>query len=139
MVTVDMISYNIKFFREQHGWTQEQLANKMLSSRSKIAKWESNTNIPDIESLIELCDLFDVSLDHLVGRQSFQKELLTDFKRIYQLNDTNYDNDVVQLMEYILKHDSLKQSLLQLEELPIQKQKSLHHLLKAMIEEYKKI
>src|SRR5699024_8474564 len=89
MVTVDMISYNIKFFREQHGWTQEQLANKMLSSRSKIAKWESNTNIPDIESLIELCDLFDVSLDHLVGRQSFQKELLTDFKRIYQLNGLN--------------------------------------------------
>jgi len=133
------ISYNIKFLREQHGWTQEELAKKVLSSRSKVAKWENNSVIPDIESLIQLSDIFDITLDHLVGRQSFQKDLLTDFKRIYQLNSPAYDDEVVRLVEYILQNPSFKQAIFDISKLSIAKQQSLQKIFATITDEYKQI
>lgn len=133
------ISYNIKFLREQKGWTQEDLAKKVLSSRSKVAKWENNSVVPDIESLIQLCDIFDITLDHLVGRQSYQKELLTDFKRIYQLNSVSYDDEVVTLVEYILQNPSIKETIFDITNLSMAKQQSLHKILTTITNEYKQI
>lgn len=133
------IAYNIKFFREQHGWTQEELATRVLSSRSKVAKWENHSVTPDIESLIQLSDIFDVTLDHLVGRQSFEKELLTDFKRIYQLDNPSYDKDVIIMMEYILQHPNLKELLLTIQSLSLAKQQSIQHILATIVNEYKQL
>lgn len=133
------ISYNIKFFREQAGWTQAELANKIIGSRSTIAKWENNTLTPDITSLIKLSDIFDVTLDHLVGRQSFKKELLKDFKRIYQLDSESYDENITELVEYIMTYPKLHKSIFQLKKLSLQKQLSIHQLIESMITEYEKI
>lgn len=138
-MTTEHIAYNIKFFREQHGWTQEDLAKRVLSSRSKVAKWENHTVTPDIESLIQLSELFDVTLDHLVGRQSFKKELLTDFKRIYQLDSPTYDKEVVSIMEYVLQQPQLKLNLIDIQSLPLAKQKSIQTIFTAVLNEYKRL
>src|SRR5690625_6804863 len=106
-MNLQQMAYNIKFFREQYGWTQEELAAKLHGSRSSIAKWENNTSSPDVHSLIKLSEIFDVTLDQLVGRHSYKEDLLRDFKRIYQLDAETYDQDIVDIIEYSMNHPNL--------------------------------
>lgn len=46
--------------------TQEQFAEKISVSRNAVAKWETNRGYPDIQNLITISDVFDISLDELV-------------------------------------------------------------------------
>ena len=48
--------------------SQEELAGLLEVSRQSVSKWETNAATPDLEKLIKLCDIFDVSLDDLAGR-----------------------------------------------------------------------
>src|SRR5690625_1556941 len=138
-MSLQQIAYNIKFFREQNGWTQEELASKIIGSRSTIAKWENNTGTPDIESLIKLCEIFNITLDQLVGRHSYKEDLLRDFRRIYQLDADSYDREIVEIIEYTMTHPKFKSELFRLKDLPIKKQVSIHELLKFLITQYEKI
>lgn len=61
------IGEKIKQIRKEEGLSQEQLAEKMNVSRAAIAKWENENGIPDIENLIKLSQLFNISIDELVG------------------------------------------------------------------------
>lgn len=48
--------------------SQEELAGLLEVSRQSVSKWENNTATPDLEKLIKLCDIFEISLDELAGR-----------------------------------------------------------------------
>ena len=63
------VAENIKFYRKQESMTQEAVANYLNLERSTIAKYESGENEPPIQILIKLADLFDISIDELVGRE----------------------------------------------------------------------
>ena len=52
--------------RKQKGFSQEELANRLNVSRQTVSKWEVGDSTPDMEKLIAISDLFDVSLDNLV-------------------------------------------------------------------------
>ena len=52
--------------RKQKGLSQEELANRLNVSRQTVSKWEVGDSTPDMEKLIAISDLFDVSLDKLV-------------------------------------------------------------------------
>lgn len=52
--------------RKQKGLSQEELANRLNVSRQTISKWEVGDSTPDMEKLIAMSDLFDVSLDNLI-------------------------------------------------------------------------
>lgn len=52
--------------RKQHGWSQEDLADKMDVSRQAVSKWECAQTIPDIEKILQLSQLFNVSTDYLL-------------------------------------------------------------------------
>ena len=60
------LSKKIYELRKAHGMSQEQLAEKLNVSRQSISKWESGESSPEIERLIELSDVFDVSTDYLL-------------------------------------------------------------------------
>ncbi|MBR4998257.1 MAG: helix-turn-helix transcriptional regulator [Clostridia bacterium] len=62
------IAKNIKFFRLQLGLTQEKLANLLQGKKSLVSNYENGHSTPDIYILIKLADIFQVSLDELVGR-----------------------------------------------------------------------
>ena len=63
------IAENIRFFRKQAGLTQEELAARFGSRKTLISNYEIGRNPPDIETLWELADIFDITLDELVGRE----------------------------------------------------------------------
>ncbi len=58
---------NIKFLRKNINLSQEYLAEKCKVSRQSVTKWETEESMPTIEKLIILADIFNVSLDELVG------------------------------------------------------------------------
>lgn len=63
------IAENIGFFRKQAGLTQEELAARFGSRKTLISNYEIGRNTPDIETLWELADIFDITIDELVGRE----------------------------------------------------------------------
>ncbi len=62
-----MINMNLKRLRQQHQYTQEELAEKLDVSRQVIAKWEKGESTPDIHFCIKLAKLYDVTIDNLVN------------------------------------------------------------------------
>ena len=60
---------NIRFFRKQAGLTQEELAARFGSRKTLISNYEIGRNTPDIYTLVKLADIFDITLDELVGRE----------------------------------------------------------------------
>lgn len=57
---------NLQYLRAQRNMTQEQLAMLLGVSRQAISKWESEKAYPEMDKLLVICDLFDVTLDDLV-------------------------------------------------------------------------
>ena len=51
--------------RKQHGYSQDELADKLNVSRQAISKWERSESSPDTDNLIALAKLYGVSLDEL--------------------------------------------------------------------------
>jgi len=62
-----MIGTNISSLRRFHRMTQEELAERLGITRQAVAKWESESTSPDIESCAKLAEIFGVSLDDLVN------------------------------------------------------------------------
>lgn len=57
---------NLKLLRKHFSYTQEQIAEKLGVSRQTIAKWERGECLPDIENLIALAGIYEVTVDSLV-------------------------------------------------------------------------
>ncbi|MCP1447905.1 helix-turn-helix domain-containing protein [Priestia megaterium] len=65
--------------REEKKMSREELAGEMNVSRQAVYKQENNKGYPDIENLIKLRELYDVTLDELIkGDQKFQKKIAID-------------------------------------------------------------
>ena len=67
------LSEKIMDLRKKSGWSQEELADRLGISRQSVSKWETDTAIPDLDKLIKICDIFNISLDELTGRESTQE------------------------------------------------------------------
>ena len=52
--------------RKKNGWSQEDLADKLGVSRQSVSKWESAQSIPDLNRILEMSRLFNVSTDYLL-------------------------------------------------------------------------
>lgn len=62
-----MLDKNLKALRKRFKFSQEQVAEKINVSRQTIAKWESGESIPDINTCVDLAELYEVTLDNLVN------------------------------------------------------------------------
>lgn len=60
------IGVKLKEARIQRKWTQDYVASQLQVSRSTISSWEVGRTYPDLESLVRLSDLFEISLDTLL-------------------------------------------------------------------------
>ena len=61
------LSNNIRAFRKERSLTQEQLAQALGVTAGAVYKWEAGLSTPDISLIMELADLFDTSVDVLLG------------------------------------------------------------------------
>lgn len=67
----------LKEIRKSKHFTQQDIAEKLNCDVTTYARYENGDRNPPLEILIKLSDVFDVSLDYLVGRQNFNESRLT--------------------------------------------------------------
>ncbi len=63
------IADNIRFFRKANNLTQEELSKQLGGSKNLVSNYENEISTPDIYTLVKLADIFDITLDELVGRE----------------------------------------------------------------------
>lgn len=56
----------LKKLRADANLTQEEFASKLSTSKSTVSKWENGSSTPDIETILRISHLFDISCDDLL-------------------------------------------------------------------------
>ena len=89
------IKNQIAEFRKEQKLSQEALAEKINVSRQAVTKWESGEATPELEKLIALADLFDISLDKLVGREeTYYDSIKALIGRMAENGVKGFDGDI---------------------------------------------
>lgn len=65
----------LRELRNKSGLTQNEIANKLGVSGQTILNWENGIYEPKINQLIQLADLFDVTVDYLIERKTSDKSI----------------------------------------------------------------
>lgn len=61
-----MLKDNLVMLRKLHGYSQEEVAEKIDISRQAYAKWETGATVPDIEKCSLLAEVYGTTIDSLV-------------------------------------------------------------------------
>lgn len=82
----DELAKNICRYRKEKGLTQEELAKMLGLSYQAVSKWETGQTFPDITLLPRLSQLFDISVDKLLGYSSYDKQI-TIYEEEYKISE----------------------------------------------------
>ena len=63
------INQKIKKLRNTHNLSQEKFGKKLNLSRQTISKWENEKSSPDLETIILISNIFEISLEELIGQK----------------------------------------------------------------------
>lgn len=81
------IGEKIKLLRNEKGITQEALAESLNVSRSAIAKWETNSGVPEVSNLKIISKIFGISVDELIDdKKEIKKPRLRSIKYLIVVN-----------------------------------------------------
>lgn len=69
-----MLGNRLKELRISHQLTQEELAKQLYVTRQTISNWENNKGQPELENIILLSEVFQVSINELLNQENFQKQ-----------------------------------------------------------------
>ncbi len=72
------LAQQIKNLRTTKNLSQDDLAEKLYISRQAVSKWENGEATPDIDKLVQLAEIFGVSLDYLVLGKEPEKEIVVE-------------------------------------------------------------
>ena len=53
--------------RKKKGLSQEELAEKLSVSRQSVSKWESNNTYPETDKIVQICNIFECTMDDLIN------------------------------------------------------------------------
>ena len=84
------IAGNIAKYRKQLGMTQIDLSEKINYSDKSISKWERGDGIPDVPTLVQLAEVFGVSVDELIYPPKPQPELSVEPESDAKSVDSTY-------------------------------------------------
>jgi transcriptional regulator with XRE-family HTH domain len=78
--------------RREKGLTQEQLAEKTGVARRTVSRWETGSNMPDMDILIELSDLYSVDLREILSGERKSEKMNEELKETV-LQVADYSNE----------------------------------------------
>lgn len=76
-------SENLQALRKAKGISQEQLAERLDVSRQAVSKWETDGGYPEIEKIMQLCDIFGVTMDELLKGKIDKADIREKYDRHY--------------------------------------------------------
>jgi transcriptional regulator with XRE-family HTH domain len=71
------LSEKLLKLRKVHGFSQDDLADKLGITRQSISKWESNQVTPELEKIVKLAELFGTSTDYLLHPSATDELMFT--------------------------------------------------------------
>ena len=82
----------IKELRKEQKLTQEQLAERFGVARRTVSRWETGSNMPDLDILIEMADFFDVDLREILDGERKSEKMNQELKETV-LKVAEYSNE----------------------------------------------
>ena len=79
----------LKELRKEKGITQEELAEMLYVSGRTVSRWETGTNMPDISLLVDIAEIFDVSIPEIINGER-KNEIMEKEVKETVLNLTDY-------------------------------------------------
>lgn len=96
-------SNRLRDLRKEKGLTQDELAEKLNTSRSRISMYEQGKRQPDFEMQESIADFFNVNLDYLFGKSDDDERILLELYRngnaAYKAHLIEYAKKISELME----------------------------------------
>ncbi len=78
--------------RKEKGLTQEELAQRLNVARRTVSRWETGYNMPDLDILIELSDLYEVDLREILSGERKSEHMNEELKETV-LQVADYSNE----------------------------------------------
>ncbi len=86
-MNMNIISKYLQFLRKSHNYTQDDLAKKLDISRQAVSKWETGMAIPDLEVLLKISKLYDITINDIL-EPKVQPQRITDFEQISTISES---------------------------------------------------
>lgn len=83
--------------RKKHGLSQEDLAAKLNVSRQSVSKWESNNTYPETDKIVQICNIFECSMDDLIN------ENIKDINQLERKSKKEINIKIEPLLDFITK------------------------------------
>lgn len=88
-----ILAEKIMKLRKEKGWSQEELAMRLNVSRQSVSKWESSASIPDLDRILKLSQIFEVSTDYLL-----KDEIEQNKAELIPVEDSFAEEDSIQVL-----------------------------------------
>jgi len=96
----ETLAGNLARLRREKGFTQAELGEKLNYSDKSVSKWERGEGVPDLQVLMRLADMYNVSLDEMTGRSASGSEKREE--KIGKLQDRTFLMLITQCVIWLL-------------------------------------
>lgn len=83
-MNMNLIAKYLQFLRRSHSYTQDELAKRLNISRQAVSKWETGTAIPDLEILLKISKLYDITINDIL-EPKIVPQRITDFEQVFDI------------------------------------------------------
>lgn len=70
---MNKVASNIKKYRQEKNMTQDQLAEEVNVTRQAVSNWETGKTQPDIDTLTQIAEAFEISIEELIYEEKKSK------------------------------------------------------------------
>ena len=95
----------IKQLRKQKGLTQKEMAEAVGVGVSTVAMWESGKRTPSFKLLNDLSDLFDKSIDYILGTSDDDRSPKLNDAQVEQLGTWEIQSELIDILRQYLQLD----------------------------------
>ncbi len=132
----------LKKLRQENGWSQEKLAEELDVSRQAVYKWEANKGYPDIDKLIKISDIFNVTIDDLIKKDKIMQNKISidEAKSFEQFSDPGfYLGATIALIGLLTDFDSVSFIFMIFGLVIMISYKDILNVLKRLVKDFKEI
>lgn len=90
----------LKTLRKEKGYTQAQIAEKMNVTNRTVSRWETGTNLPDIDIIIALSEIYDVSIDEVLDGRRHDHAIREKHVEELSGSDLIYEKTIIKAAEF---------------------------------------
>lgn len=105
---MEKIGINIQNERKRNQMSQKDLAAELNLTSSSVSNWEKGKSLPDIGNLIELCKIFNVSSDELLGIKPVEYKNRPTSSNISTHPETELEEDLIENFRKLNKENKYR-------------------------------